>query len=155
MLEWMDNAKCRVYPDPSIEFFPERGDWSAAQRAKEFCLGTNDRKPCPVLEQCREHGLRHRGRGEPFGVWGGLTQEERRRIWGLKDRRRPTRGVENDRKAGARHRGDLLGFLMRGQLALPATTGGPCSSGLLLRAEGTTAPRYTVTQAEPEVASAC
>ena len=38
-------------------------------RAKLVCAG------CPVLEMCREHAL---SVGEPYGVWGGLSETERR-----------------------------------------------------------------------------
>ncbi len=43
-----------------------------ADRAKAIC------QLCPVLEQCRRHALAAR---EPYGVWGGLTEEERRELW--------------------------------------------------------------------------
>ncbi len=29
---------------------------------------------CPVIQQCRSHALSVR---EPYGVWGGLTEDER------------------------------------------------------------------------------
>lgn len=32
---------------------------------------------CPVIQQCREHALAVQ---EPFGIWGGLTEEERTTI---------------------------------------------------------------------------
>ncbi|WP_162237328.1 WhiB family transcriptional regulator, partial [Aeromicrobium sp. Leaf272] len=32
---------------------------------------------CPVIEQCREHALTVQ---EPYGVWGGLSEAERREI---------------------------------------------------------------------------
>ena len=32
---------------------------------------------CPVLQQCRSHALAVR---EPYGVWGGLTERERRAL---------------------------------------------------------------------------
>jgi WhiB family redox-sensing transcriptional regulator len=33
---------------------------------------------CAVLTPCREYALRSR---QPFGVWGGLDEAERRAIW--------------------------------------------------------------------------
>jgi WhiB family redox-sensing transcriptional regulator len=36
--------------------------------AKSICA------TCPVIEQCREQALRL---AEPYGIWGGLTEEER------------------------------------------------------------------------------
>ena len=40
--------------------------------AKEICLA------CPVLQQCRSHALAVR---EPYGVWGGLTEDERETVY--------------------------------------------------------------------------
>jgi WhiB family transcriptional regulator, redox-sensing transcriptional regulator len=60
--------------DSSLFFHPEyeRGQARAArdERAKAVCRG------CPVLAACREHALTVR---EPYGVWGAMTVEERRR----------------------------------------------------------------------------
>ena len=33
---------------------------------------------CPVIEQCRKHSLKVR---EPYGVWGGLTEDDREAIY--------------------------------------------------------------------------
>jgi WhiB family redox-sensing transcriptional regulator len=33
---------------------------------------------CPVIQQCRQHALAVR---EPYGVWGGLTEDERNAIY--------------------------------------------------------------------------
>jgi WhiB family redox-sensing transcriptional regulator len=60
--------------DSSLFFHPEyeRGHarYAREERAKTICRG------CPVLEQCRRHALAVR---EPYGVWGAMTAEERRR----------------------------------------------------------------------------
>jgi WhiB family redox-sensing transcriptional regulator len=40
---------------------------------------------CPVLDQCREHALAVR---EPYGVWGGLTEDDREAIYAT-ERQRP------------------------------------------------------------------
>ncbi|GAF49017.1 putative WhiB family regulatory protein [Rhodococcus wratislaviensis NBRC 100605] len=39
-------------------------------RARPIC------QHCPVLTQCREHALTT---GEPYGIWGGMTEDDRRR----------------------------------------------------------------------------
>jgi len=39
------------------------------QRAKQVC------NECPVLRQCRDHALTVQ---EPYGIWGGLDEGERR-----------------------------------------------------------------------------
>ena len=38
------------------------------RRAKEMC------RRCPVINQCRSHALEV---GEPYGIWGGLSETER------------------------------------------------------------------------------
>jgi WhiB family redox-sensing transcriptional regulator len=69
--EWQYEGACRTV-EPTIFFHPD-GERGAARRrracaAKAVCAG------CPVITQCREHALRVR---EPYGVWGGLTEDER------------------------------------------------------------------------------
>lgn len=54
--------------DPDL-FYPERGE--STRRAKEVC------RDCAVREPCLETGLEG---GEKFGIWGGLSERERRRI---------------------------------------------------------------------------
>ena len=54
--------------DPEL-FFPEKG--GSVREAKAVCAR------CPVRAQCLEHALAH---GERFGVWGGLSERERRRL---------------------------------------------------------------------------
>ena len=38
-----------------------------------------------MLERCREHALAVR---EPYGVWGGLSEDDRERIYAEERRRR-------------------------------------------------------------------
>jgi WhiB family redox-sensing transcriptional regulator len=64
---WQDLANC-LGVDPDL-FFPERG--ASTREAKEVCRG------CVVREECLEYALAH---GEKFGIWGGLSERERRRI---------------------------------------------------------------------------
>jgi WhiB family redox-sensing transcriptional regulator len=64
---WQDDANC-LGVDPDL-FFPERG--ASTREAKEVCRG------CVVREECLEFALRN---GEKFGIWGGLSERERRRI---------------------------------------------------------------------------
>ena len=54
--------------DPDL-FFPERG--ASTREAKEVCRG------CVVREDCLEYALAN---GEKFGIWGGLSERERRRL---------------------------------------------------------------------------
>ena len=72
-MEWSDRAAClRAEPET---FFPiGKGGFALDEvsAAKAICA------TCAVLEQCREYALRSR---QPFGVWGGLDEEERRAVW--------------------------------------------------------------------------
>ena len=42
-----------------------------AEAAKAICA------TCPVIKECREQSLKVR---EPYGVWGGLSEDERRAL---------------------------------------------------------------------------
>jgi WhiB family redox-sensing transcriptional regulator len=66
---WLDFAAC-VGKDAAI-FFPGRGDTHAMRAAKAICDG------CTVRAQCLDYALEH---GEHHGVWGGVSERERRRI---------------------------------------------------------------------------
>lgn len=63
---WRVDALC-AQTDPEV-FFPERGDSGA--RAKRIC------GECPVRLQCLDNAM---ASDEHFGIWGGLTEKERRR----------------------------------------------------------------------------
>jgi WhiB family transcriptional regulator, redox-sensing transcriptional regulator len=64
---WQDLANC-LGVDPDL-FFPERG--ASTKEAKEVCRG------CVVKDDCLEYALQN---GEKFGIWGGMSERERRRI---------------------------------------------------------------------------
>jgi len=64
---WQRKANC-MGVDPDL-FFPERG--SSTREAKEVCRG------CVVREECLEYAVTY---GEKFGIWGGLSERERRKI---------------------------------------------------------------------------
>lgn len=72
--EWQYQGACR---DLDTErFFHPEGERGGTRRrrdeaAKAICV------KCPVINQCREYAL---AAHEPYGVWGGLTQEERRTL---------------------------------------------------------------------------
>lgn len=69
--EWQDRAACRdVNPELFFSAESERGISKLAREAvaKALC------NTCPVRSECREHALRV---GEPYGVWGGTTEDER------------------------------------------------------------------------------
>jgi len=64
---WKDEALC-ANSDPDA-FFPEKG--GSPKEAKKVCA------KCDVQAQCLEYAL---ATGERFGIWGGLTAEERRKL---------------------------------------------------------------------------
>jgi WhiB family redox-sensing transcriptional regulator len=74
-LAWRTKGSCRG--SDSMIFYPPSDDDSLAVTAKEICSA------CPVRKPCLEFALSTR---EKHGVWGGLTERERRRV--LRQRRR-------------------------------------------------------------------
>ncbi|OBJ73005.1 WhiB family transcriptional regulator [Mycobacterium sp. 1274756.6] len=82
--DWQLHGACRGL-DSSVFFHPdgERGTERLLreQRAKAMC------RSCPVLTECRAHALRV---GEPYGIWGGLSESERAQMLRRVDRRRRT-----------------------------------------------------------------
>ena len=64
---WQDRALC-AQTDPEA-FFPEKG--GSTREAKRVCLA------CEVKAECLEYALAH---DERFGIWGGLSERERRRL---------------------------------------------------------------------------
>ena len=66
-LGWQERALC-AQTDPEA-FFPEKG--GSTREAKKVCLG------CDVRGECLEYALAH---DERFGIWGGLSERERRRL---------------------------------------------------------------------------
>lgn len=65
---WMDDALC-AQADADM-FFPE-GQGASAAEAKRLCA------LCPVQDECLSFALEHR---LYYGVWGGLTDKQRRRL---------------------------------------------------------------------------
>jgi len=76
--DWQRLGACRG-ADSAVFFHPdsERGASRATrqERAKAICRG------CSVLIRCREYALAAR---EPYGVWGGLGEQERHDIIALR-----------------------------------------------------------------------
>jgi WhiB family redox-sensing transcriptional regulator len=65
--EWTERALC-AETDPEA-FFPEKG--GSTREAKKVCLS------CDVRDECLDYALAH---DERFGIWGGLSERERRRL---------------------------------------------------------------------------
>jgi WhiB family redox-sensing transcriptional regulator len=66
-LDWQEQALC-TQTDPEA-FFAEKG--GSAKDAKKTC------RACPVRAECLEYALAH---GERFGIWGGESERDRRRM---------------------------------------------------------------------------
>lgn len=65
--DWYEHAECRGAP--AAVFYPTQGESTAP--AKAVCAR------CPVSVECLAWALDH---GEKFGVWGGTSERERRRM---------------------------------------------------------------------------
>ena len=64
---WQERALC-AQTDPEA-FFPEKG--GSTREAKKVCTG------CEVRGECLDYALAH---DERFGIWGGLSERERRKL---------------------------------------------------------------------------
>lgn len=73
-LGWQNYANC-LGADTDL-FFPERG--SSTRKAKAIC------GECQVKLECLDFALDN---GERFGIWGGLSERERRRVRHERSRR--------------------------------------------------------------------
>lgn len=67
--EWKADAACRGM-DTNL-FFPAKGDHRAMLHVRAICNG------CTVREQCLDYAVQL---GEKFGVWGGLSERQRRAV---------------------------------------------------------------------------
>jgi WhiB family transcriptional regulator, redox-sensing transcriptional regulator len=66
-LSWQERALC-AQTDPD-SFFPEKG--GSTREAKRVCAS------CEVRAECLGYALDN---DERFGIWGGLSERERRRL---------------------------------------------------------------------------
>ncbi len=66
-LAWQADALC-AQTDPEA-FFPEKG--GSTRDAKKICT------TCEVKGECLEYALQN---DERFGIWGGLSERERRKL---------------------------------------------------------------------------
>jgi WhiB family redox-sensing transcriptional regulator len=83
-LSWRAAAACRT-ADSSV-FFSADGErdrerYVRERRTKAICAA------CPVMLPCRAYALGHH---EPHGVWGGLSERDRARIWAAESGAPPT-----------------------------------------------------------------
>lgn len=64
---WMDDGNC-ANVDPEL-WFPDKG--GSVKGVKAIC------RSCDVIEECLQYALRNR---ERYGVWGGKSEMERRKL---------------------------------------------------------------------------
>ena len=69
--DWRENALCRI-ADPDWFFHPD-GERAAkrndrVRRARQVCV------QCPVMRECAAFAVESR---EGFGIWGGMSEDER------------------------------------------------------------------------------
>lgn len=83
---WQDRAACKT-ADAEAIFFPVSPNAATIQAAKEVCHG------CPVIEDCKRFALERR---EPHGVWGGMSEYERR-VVGTQKEPRPQKILRTQR----------------------------------------------------------
>jgi WhiB family redox-sensing transcriptional regulator len=67
ILSWQADSLC-AQTDPEA-FFPEKG--GSTREAKKICAS------CEVRTNCLEYALEN---DERFGIWGGLSERERRKL---------------------------------------------------------------------------
>ena len=67
LMGWQERALC-AQTDPEA-FFPEKG--GSTREAKKVCT------QCDVRAECLEYALAN---DERFGIWGGLSERERRKL---------------------------------------------------------------------------
>lgn len=75
--DWKIHGRCATHPNSDL-WYPDTGRDS--ERAQQLCA------ECPVREQCYQHAIT---RPERYGIWGGTTETERRRITAQQARNTP------------------------------------------------------------------
>lgn len=77
-VSWMDEAACRSH-DPR-KWFPvdskKGGNGGGVRIPKQAYEALVICEGCPVNEECLEYSLQW----EPYGIWGGKTEQQRNRI---------------------------------------------------------------------------
>ena len=70
--DWMQHAACRGM-NPDI-FYPERGDMHSYRLATQTC------QTCTVQHDCATYGLQLDEQHLTPGIFGGMSQRERRKL---------------------------------------------------------------------------
>jgi WhiB family redox-sensing transcriptional regulator len=67
--EWTKRAACAGMAGANRLFFPSRGE--SASEARWIC------QHCPVCAECLDYALRT---GQRYGIWGGTSERDRRKM---------------------------------------------------------------------------
>lgn len=79
-LTWQDEALC-AQADPEA-FFPEKG--GSTRLAKAVC------RSCDVRAECLDYAMET---NQMFGIWGGMSERERRRLKAAPSTPQPRKAV--------------------------------------------------------------
>lgn len=109
-MSWLDDTAACVGHDPDM-FFPALGQDD--RPAKAVCA------TCPLIDACREHGIKY----ERVGIWGGVGERQRKII--RRERRNGAPAV-NGRTVGPIEHGTALGFDKHRRM--PDVHGKPCAA---------------------------
>ena len=71
--DWQQEGACRD-AEATLFFHPDRERGPARQQREQAAKAICAR--CPVIRECLQHAMAVR---EPYGIWGGLSEEERTR----------------------------------------------------------------------------
>jgi len=92
--QWQLAAACRGMD--SEHFFHPPDERNAA-REKRIAAAKAICRSCPAVQSCLDHALQVR---EPYGIWGGLSEDERAGLLGLESLRYPKRTSSGAGKSG-------------------------------------------------------
>ena len=71
--EWRESAACLQYP--AVLFFGQDDSESPAERRAREARAKRICSTCSVRDECLDYALRTK---EAYGIWGGLTELERK-----------------------------------------------------------------------------
>jgi WhiB family transcriptional regulator, redox-sensing transcriptional regulator len=72
---WESSAACRG--SESVSFVPPLAPETKHERRERESTAKRICADCPVSRECLDYAMRV---NEPFGIWGGLTEAERRQL---------------------------------------------------------------------------
>lgn len=75
-----EGVECQEYPEL---FFPEDAHQHWSTRSPEIAFAKLVCERCPLILQCREYAV---FADESYGIWGGMTAQERRAIYATASR---------------------------------------------------------------------